>query len=64
MFAVYNRGRMWDNVFDTIEEAKQYTKDWCADWEPEDFDNFTIVEIVPRVEAILPPAKIIWNNLK
>lgn len=62
MFAIYNNGGMWEDVFDSIEKAKEFAGMYCEDWEQSDFKDFRIVEIVPRLKVYVPPQKIVWEN--
>lgn len=63
MYAIYNNHGLWENVFDSIEEAQVFVDEYCGDWDYSDFEDFMIVEIVPKLEIDIPPKKIIWKNI-
>lgn len=59
MFAFYRDGELWEEVFESIEEAMEYVEKTCSDWREEDLENCMVVEIVPRV---VPSMKIHWKK--
>lgn len=63
MYAIYNNHSLWKNVFDSIEEAQAFVDKYCGDWDSSDFEDFMIVEIVPKLEIDIPPRRIIWKNI-
>lgn len=63
MFAICNRGALWEDMFETVEDAKDYAEMYCRDWEVDDFKDFMIVEIVPRTKVYIPPKRLVWKEV-
>lgn len=64
MFGILDSVGIYEETFDTIEEAKDFIekkfKPSGSDYD--DFKDIVIFEIVPKLKSYIPPKEITWIN--
>ena len=64
MFGILDSVGLYEETFNTIEEAKTFIekKFKPSDSDYDDFKDIVIFEIVPKLKSYIPPKEITWLN--
>ena len=63
MFGIMVDEFMWEETFESVDEAKNYINQRWDEEEIREYDFVGVVEIVPHWQAVVPPVKMQWKEL-